>query len=95
MHWTVTDCMMHWTVTDCMMHWTVTDCMMHWTVTDCMMHWTVTDCMMHWTVTDTLKLSDAVEFHTVFSREKSASYGLQNTVCSAQNIKQPFKMHTL
>jgi len=26
--------------------------------------------MMHWTVTDTLKLSDAGEFHTIFSRGK-------------------------
>jgi hypothetical protein len=49
--------------------------------------------MMHWTVADTLKLSD-VEFHTVFSREKSAFYGLQNAVCSPYNTKQPFKMHT-
>jgi uncharacterized membrane protein (UPF0182 family) len=80
---------------DCMMPWTVTDCMVHWTVTDCMMHWTVTDYMMQWTITYTLKLSDAVEFHTVFLREKSVSYGLQNTVRSPHNTEQPFKMYTL
>jgi hypothetical protein len=42
--------------------------------------------MMHWTVTYTIKLSGA-EFYRAFFREKSASYGLQNAVCSPHNIK--------